>query len=488
MTEMWKVALLVVFLPSIIHTEEVTLDAEVLILGAGMSGISAAHTLSQNNISNFIILEAEGRIGGRVKSEVLEHTGVRIELGANWIQGVDPVNPDKHPLWHIAGKCGGLEGEFVKDFNSGTMHVYDESGKNITLSNDFRDRLAFWNKALDPGLPVYSIQRQKAGLPDINIRDSLRYLGWIPGTPLDDLIEWYGFDLDEMATSPENISLYNSYPTSSYDDFGNPNRTENYFVTDQKVGFEKVVQCLAKQFLSENDKRLVLNSIVQEIHWNDSANYACVNVTQFGRIKQYCANYVIPTFSLGVLQSDSVKFVPSLPPAKIAAINSCPFVLYLKIFLEFDTIFWKNDTNVDNFLHVDKWRGHYVQFQPVRESLPILFTTVTDEMAKRVYEQSIDDVTDEIMKVLRLIYGEDTPNPVHVTVPDWWTNPLFKGMYTVNSVGCGENVANTLSEPVGNMYFGGAATSYEFSGFLHGAYFAGIDVANKVVAKIKPKL
>jgi len=84
---MWKVALLVVSLSPIMHSEEVTLDAEVLILGAGMSGITTAHTLSQNNITNFIILEAEGRIGGRVKSEVLEHTGVRIELGANWIRG-----------------------------------------------------------------------------------------------------------------------------------------------------------------------------------------------------------------------------------------------------------------------------------------------------------------------------------------------------------------------------------------------------------------
>jgi len=386
-------------------------------------------------------------------------------------KGVDPVHPEKHPLWSIASKCGGLEGQFVKDFNNGTMHVYDESGKNITLGNAFRDRLAFWNSALDPGLAIYSIQRQKAGLPDVTIRESLSDLGWTPESPLDDLIEWYGFDLDEMATSPENVSLYNSYPGSTYDDFGNPNRTENYFVTDQKVGFEKVVKCLAQQFLSEDDKRLVLNSIVQEIHWNDSANYACVNVTQFGKEKRYCANYVIPTFSLGVLQSNSVKFVPSLPPAKINAINSCPFVLYLKIFLEFSTIFWENDTNVDNFLHIDKQRGHYVQFQPVRDSYPILFTTVTDMMAKHVYEQSIDDITGEIMGVLRLIYGEDIPDPLHVTVPDWWVNPLFRGTYMVNSVGCDEDVAEALAKPVGNVYFGGAATSWEYSGFVSWSLF-----------------
>ena len=51
-----------------------------------MAGNSAANTLSKNNITNFLLVEAEGRIGGRVKSVVLPSTHVRVELGANWIQ------------------------------------------------------------------------------------------------------------------------------------------------------------------------------------------------------------------------------------------------------------------------------------------------------------------------------------------------------------------------------------------------------------------
>ena len=83
-------------------------DAEVLILGAGMAGISAAKTLSEGNVTNFLVLEAENRIGGRVKNTLLQ-SGVRVELGANWIQGIDPHQPEKHPLWQIAQRCGGLE-------------------------------------------------------------------------------------------------------------------------------------------------------------------------------------------------------------------------------------------------------------------------------------------------------------------------------------------------------------------------------------------
>ena len=175
------------------------LNGDVLVLGAGIAGVSAAKTLAEHNITNFIILEAGNRIGGRVKSVVLNSTNTRVELGANWIQGIDPNNPMKHPLWKIVDRCGGLKGQFVKDFNNGTIHVFDEKGTNISSSKIFRKRLAFWNKILNPGLPTYSVQRMKAKLPDISTRQALTDLGWQPSSPMDDLIEWYGMDLDETA-------------------------------------------------------------------------------------------------------------------------------------------------------------------------------------------------------------------------------------------------------------------------------------------------
>ena len=38
----------------------------MVIIGAGPSGIAAAAELLRNNLSDFVILEASGRIGGRV--------------------------------------------------------------------------------------------------------------------------------------------------------------------------------------------------------------------------------------------------------------------------------------------------------------------------------------------------------------------------------------------------------------------------------------
>ena len=457
-----------------------SIDAEVLILGAGISGISAAKTLNDNGITDFIILEAEDRIGGRIKSTVLETNNTRIELGANWIQGIDPTQPEKHPLWKIAQKCGGLGGKFVKDFNDGTMHIFNEKGENITESAALKERWSQWNKILNPGLSEYSIELQDADLPDVTMREALSANGWIPTTPLDNLIEWTGCDCEEYAIPPENLSLYMNFPDETYTDFGNPCKTKNYFVTDQEVGFEKIVRSLAEDFLEKDDKRLILSSVVTEIDWSNS-EYVCVTVTEKDSIHKYCASYAILTFSIGVLQSDVVKFIPSLPTAKRDAINTYDYVWFLKIFLEFEEEFWRDDNMVDNLLHVDSIRGHYVLFKPIRKSTPILFTIVTGEIAKMVYKQSISETTSQIMKVLRNIYGESIPEPVRVTIPDWGVNPFYYGMFSSLPLGVNEDTINNLSQPAGRLHFGGEATNLKYPGLVHGGYISGIDSANNVI-------
>lgn len=41
---------------------------KVIIIGAGMAGLSAANHLLKNGVTDFKILEARGRIGGRIVS------------------------------------------------------------------------------------------------------------------------------------------------------------------------------------------------------------------------------------------------------------------------------------------------------------------------------------------------------------------------------------------------------------------------------------
>ena len=453
-------------------------ETEVLVLGAGIAGISAAKTLSDGGIKNFLILEAEDRIGGRVKNTVLQ-SGVRVELGANWIQGIDPDQPEKHPLWRIVQTCGGVQGKFSPTFANNTSHVFDEEGRNITEKSEFQNRLAQWNEVY-ARLLSYKQQRKESGLPDLSMRQALASTGWTPNSPLDDLIEWNGFDLEGgFATTPKHVSLYRNFPDRTYTDFGNPNNTKDYFVTDQEEGFVKVVRCLAQDFLKEDDPRLHLGSRVMEVDWSGSEG-VCVNTIEKGTMHKYCAPHVILTFSLGVLKSGNIAFKPDLPAPKKNVISRYDFVLYLKIFLEFEEIFWEKDAYT-SVLRVDSVRGHFVQFAPLTNSTPVLFTTVTGEVAMIVYNQSVEDTTAQVMAALRLIYGNEVPDPVSVTIPDWWVNPLFRGVYIGFPPGFSDAEMSALKAPVRGLHFGGEAMSEPYAGYVHGGYYSGIEVAKEVM-------
>lgn len=98
------------------HSQMCSDDAEVLILAGGMTGVSAANKLAELGITDFIILEAQDQLGGRLRIQEIS-PGVNVNIGAEWIQGVDHTQPRLHPLFDLAEKCGGLEGMY-SDFDS----------------------------------------------------------------------------------------------------------------------------------------------------------------------------------------------------------------------------------------------------------------------------------------------------------------------------------------------------------------------------------
>jgi phytoene dehydrogenase-like protein len=66
-----------------------TNQADIIVIGAGMAGLTAAHELSNRGLK-VLILEARGRVGGRIFTLHPRTTSVPIELGAEFIHGKPP--------------------------------------------------------------------------------------------------------------------------------------------------------------------------------------------------------------------------------------------------------------------------------------------------------------------------------------------------------------------------------------------------------------
>ena len=63
----------------------------MLILGAGVAGITAAKTLHDKGIDDFLVLEGQDYIGGRIRS--VPFAGLKVEKGANWIHESEEDDP-----------------------------------------------------------------------------------------------------------------------------------------------------------------------------------------------------------------------------------------------------------------------------------------------------------------------------------------------------------------------------------------------------------
>ena len=68
-----------------------TKDPKILILGAGISGVTAAKILNRLGYTNFQIIEGAGKVGGRV-AFLIDQGGYTVELGAVFVNGAE-MNP-----------------------------------------------------------------------------------------------------------------------------------------------------------------------------------------------------------------------------------------------------------------------------------------------------------------------------------------------------------------------------------------------------------
>ncbi|XP_011705792.1 PREDICTED: polyamine oxidase 1-like, partial [Wasmannia auropunctata] len=81
-------------------------EAKVVIVGAGSAVIAAASRLSQNGMNDFVILEANDRIGGRIYTKDFGKNVV--DLGAQWVLGKSNGKPlkAKNVVYDLASKHG----------------------------------------------------------------------------------------------------------------------------------------------------------------------------------------------------------------------------------------------------------------------------------------------------------------------------------------------------------------------------------------------
>lgn len=174
--------------------------ATVAILGAGMAGITAAQSLTNASVTDFVIVDVNTYIGGRVKSakfgKDVDGNPYTVELGANWVQGLGSPHGPENPIWVLAQKYN-LTTAYS---NLSSILTYDHNGLN-----DYASLLEEYDHA-------YSAVEKEAGsmlsqgYQDRSFRVGLSMAGWKPKkSMLHQATEFWKFDW-EFSHSPDLTS------------------------------------------------------------------------------------------------------------------------------------------------------------------------------------------------------------------------------------------------------------------------------------------
>ncbi|XP_045205205.2 uncharacterized protein LOC123557659 [Mercenaria mercenaria] len=433
-------------------------EARILVLGAGMSGVSTAKALHDAGYKNILMLEATSRIGGRIKHERLGN--YTVELGAMWIYG-----KGSNPVYNMAKRHNiSYTDNFLDDWT-----VRDENGNDVTGAADIA-----YSKLQDALTNTSDLIHEAED--DFTVLAGLRNSDWSPKSEVDDVIETYLLDF-ETGMPPSTLSGKKLHLHDTFEDF----RNYDMMAVKHETGFTDIVKGLLESFMSEEDSRLMFNNTVELIEHGD---YSVRVYTDNGGMFE--ADFVVATFSLGVLQQREVQFSPPLPPKKQLAIDMFGFCRFTHIYIQFPHSFWDETMYI---LRASKIRGHFSCWQNMNTIYPgsnILQLSLFGDDATWVDRSTDDGVIQEVLDVLQSLYPNvNIPKPSGFKVSRWNTDPLTRGAFSYWPTGFTDENMKDLQAPVGRLFFAGEHLDPLHYGFVHGAYRSGQRTAEDLIQCIE---
>lgn len=418
----------------------------VIVVGAGISGLSAARALHDSGVE-VVVLEARDRIGGRTHTATID--GAPVDLGGSWMVGADT----RSPLYRYV-----TENELgFQEFAPWPTEVFDATvGESVdfveaeTQAYEFIANLPSIREALGSYASVsdgVAYYLESEGIEGAEAR------------LLTFAVEQWIVALD-YASPPERTSLEWFYED---DDYG-----FEYMVLDG--GYSTLVQHLAEPL----DIRL--SQIVDQIEHTDSG------VTVYAGSEQYTGSHVISTVPLGVLKANAIAFNPALPTEKLAAIQRLAMANLEKVILRFEEKFWPDE----GLLYVGDPAGelpYYMDSTIIAHNLPTLVVFHGGNDAKNMVTNLNDaEIIERALTILEEGLGTTIPDPIASHITRWTTDPYTLGSYSYIPIGASLEDMVTLRQSInGRVFFAGEATDDRYFGTVHGAMRSGIRAAQGIL-------
>lgn len=429
--------------------------SDVIIIGAGISGLAAANELLQSGL-DVLVLEAKDVIGGRTRTiSFPNHPNIPVDLGAAWIQGIKD-----NPLIPLAKKFGAKNSYFNYDL----IHRYDttppiEMPPLSPMDNDYFDSL--FDKL------TREVERKRNEGVEMSLKEAID--PWIHTFDEKTQEDYYYLVTSEIEHAYG--CDYSDLSLLHFDDDDSLDGHDNLMID----GYGPLIHGLASELVKKG--HIHTGEVVQAIDFEDDG------ITVRTEKNTYEARFVICTVSLGVLKNNQIAFTPSLPTWKQEAINRLNMGAFDKLVLLFPSCFWNQTETLIG--RIPETKGFWVEttnYAPFNDS-PMLVAFVAGKEAKELIETKTDqEAIASFMAAMRSIYGNQIPDPIDFVVTRWGLDPHSYGSYSHIPPHASIDDNEALAKPVGRLLFAGEATSDAF-GTTTGAYLSGIREAKRILGQ-----
>jgi monoamine oxidase len=409
---------------------------DVVIIGAGAAGLSAARVLTGAGQS-VCLIEARPRVGGRIHTLHFADLPLPVELGAEFIHGevgttLDIVDaaalvaarlPDDH-WWSVDGKR-----ERIADFWGAIDHLRSKIG-NLQRDISFAEFL----------------RRRR------DLTPRLRELGC-------NFVEGY------HASHADRISA--SVLRSADQEQEGDNR--QFRIVN---GQDALIEWL-RAGLDPRRTELLLGTVADRVQWSDRAVTVHCGATRIRAAK------LVVTVPIGVWKAGTLAFDPPLPD-KERAIGKLESGHVVKIAFRFRERFWDDV----NFLHTsDRYMPTWWTLAPFRA--PVLTGWAGGHAADALLADGPDALVDRALHAMASAW--DVPRRrldellAGTFTHDWQADPFSRCAYSYAAVG-GAGAHAALAKPVrGTLFFAGEATSSDQTGTVAGAIESGQRAAREAL-------
>lgn len=446
---------------------------DVIVVGAGISGLSAAKLLRESGLKP-VVLEARDRVGGRTFTVRNKETTC-VDLGGAYIGPTQnrilrlakeynvktyKVNEEESLVHYVRGKSYPFKGSFppmwnpfaLMDFNN-LWRKMDEMGAEIPREAPWRAPHAEeWDKMtmqqLFDKICWTSAARRFATL-FVNVN--------VTSEPHEVSALWFLWYVKQCGGTMRIFSTTNG-------------GQERKFLG----GSSQISECMAQEL----GDLVKLESPVYSL--DQSGDEV---VVQTLNKETYKAKYVI--LAIPPCLNMKIHFNPELPPLRNQLISRVPMGSVIKCMVYYRENFWRKKGYCGTLVIEEEEAPIGLTLDDTKPdgSVPAIMGFILARKCRRLANLTKEERKRKICEIYSRVLGsEEALHPVHYEEKNWCEEEYSGGCYTAYfPPGILTQYGRVLREPVGKLYFAGTETATEWSGYMEGAVQAGERAAREIM-------